>query len=80
MSKKNILKHEMVPEHIVLDEEEVEEVLKKYDIKKGELPLIRADDPVAKSIGAKPGQVLKIIRKETLAGETTYYRLVVKGW
>ncbi|HDN81734.1 MAG: DNA-directed RNA polymerase subunit H [Methanomicrobia archaeon] len=80
MNKTNILEHEMVPEHIILSDEEVEKILKKYNIKKEELPLIRSDDPVVKLIGAEPGQVLKIIRKNSPAGASEYYRLVVEGW
>ncbi|MFP4189307.1 MAG: DNA-directed RNA polymerase subunit RpoH/Rpb5 C-terminal domain-containing protein, partial [Halobacteriales archaeon] len=38
MSKYNALDHEMVPEHIVLDEDEVEELTDRYDIKKTDLP------------------------------------------
>jgi DNA-directed RNA polymerase subunit H len=80
MSKKDILKHDMVPEHIIMSDEEVEELLKSYTIKKEELPLIRSDDPVVKIIGAEKGQILKIIRKNSPAGESLYYRLVVDGW
>lgn len=80
MSKKDILDHDMVPEHIIMSDEEVEELLKSYKIKKAELPLIRSDDPIVKVIGAEKGHVLKIIRKNSLAGESVYYRLVVEGW
>jgi DNA-directed RNA polymerase subunit H len=80
MNKTNILEHEMVPEHIIMSDGEVEKILKKYDIKKEELPLIRSDDPVVKLIGAEPGQVLKITRENSPAGVSEYYRLVVEGW
>jgi DNA-directed RNA polymerase subunit H len=80
MSKTNILEHEMVPEHIIMNDEDAEKVLKKYNIRKEELPLIKTDDPVVKLIGAKQGQILKIIRKNSPAGETVYFRLVVEGW
>jgi DNA-directed RNA polymerase subunit H len=56
----------------------VERLLKAYDITKEKLPLIRVADPIVKAIGAKPGQVLKIVRKDSPAGEGIVYRLVVK--
>lgn len=70
--------HELVPEHIVLTDEEVEELLETYKITKDKLPLMRAGDPVAKAIGVKPGQVVKIIRKDSPAGKAVTYRLVIK--
>ncbi len=78
MTKLNVLKHEMVPEHIVLSEEEKKEVLEKYNISVKQLPKILAKDPVIKAIGAKPGDVIKIVRKSPVAGKSVYYRLVVK--
>ncbi len=78
MTKLNVLKHEMVPEHIVLSEEEKKEVLEKYNISIKQLPKILAKDPVVKAIGAKPGDVIKIVRKSPVAGKSVYYRLVVK--
>ncbi len=78
MTKKfNVLEHELVPEHILLTEEEAREVLKKYGITSGQLPKIKASDVVAKQIGAKPGDVIKIIRKSLTAGKAVAYRLVI---
>jgi len=74
----NILKHELVPEHIILREEEKKELRERLKIKTGQLPKILSNDPVVKSIGAKEGDVLKIIRKSATAGIAIYYRLVVK--
>ncbi len=74
-----LLKHRLVPEHIILSEEEKKEVIMKYaggDPYK--LPYILASDPVVKAIGAKPGDVIKIIRRSPTAGVAVYYRLVVK--
>ncbi len=77
MTKFRLQDHILVPEHILLSEEEAEEVLKTLGIKKEMLPKIRADDPVAKEIGAKPGQIVKIIRKSPTAGKSIAYRLVI---
>ncbi|HTY89875.1 MAG TPA: DNA-directed RNA polymerase subunit H [Methanocella sp.] len=78
MTKKfNVLEHELVPDHILLTEEETQEVLKKYGITRGQLPKIKSSDVVVKQIGAKPGDVLKIIRKSLTAGRAVAYRLVI---
>jgi len=74
----NILKHELVPEHIILNEEEKNELLEKYKIKPENLPKILTNDPVAKALDAKEGDILKIIRKSKTAGTSLYYRIVVK--
>ena len=77
LNKKIILEHELVPKHEILEDSEVELLLKKYGIKKENLPKILSDDPVVKAIGAKEGQVLKITRRSPTAGKSNYYRLVV---
>ena len=74
----NILKHELVPEHIIINEEEKKEVLEKFKIKPKNLPKILTTDPVVKALNAKEGDILKIIRKSKTAGTSTYYRVVVK--
>ena len=74
----NILKHELVPEHTILKEDERNEVLKKYGIKPENLPKIMTSDPVAKALEAKEGDILKIVRKSKTAGVSLYYRIVIK--
>ncbi len=76
---KKVLEHELVPQHRIMSKEEVEELKKKYGIKKWQLPKILHKDPVALLLGAKPGDVLEIKRKSETAGEATYYRLVVRS-
>jgi len=75
----NILKHSLVPEHIVLSEKETQEIMVKYNItNKSQFPEIsRFSDPVARAIGIRPGQVCKIIRASKTAILTNYYRLCV---
>ncbi|MEM5778545.1 MAG: DNA-directed RNA polymerase subunit H [Candidatus Aenigmatarchaeota archaeon] len=74
----NILKHELVPEHMILNENEKKELLEKLKITEKQLPKILTNDPVVKAIGAKEGDILKIIRKSPTSGIATYYRIVVK--
>jgi len=80
MEKKkfNILDHELVPEHIVLSKEEAEEVLKKFNIKPEQLPKILTTDPVVRAIGAKKGDIIKVIRRSKTALKSVVYRLVVE--
>ena len=75
----SILEHELVPKHRVLSPEEAEQVLKKYGTEPQKLPYIHASDPVVKALGAKPGDIIEIIRDSPTAGKAVYYRLVVKS-
>lgn len=71
------MEHNLVPKFRILSDEEKEELLKKFKINENQLPKILESDPVVKRIDAKPGNVLEIVRKSEVAGESTYYRLVV---
>jgi len=75
----NVFKHYLVPKHEILTPEEKTEVLEKYRVKSYQLPRIKASDPIVKVIGAKPGDLIKIIRKSPAAGEYVSYRYVVEG-
>lgn len=77
--KVSILKHSLVPEHVILSDAEKKEILKKLDVVQAQLPKILKNDPVVKEIGAKEGDVIKIIRKSYTAGVSVYYRTVIKG-
>ncbi len=76
--KLDILKHDLVPEHVILSEEESDEVLEELDVHPDQIPKILPNDPVVKSIGAKEGDLLKITRNSETAGEFIAYRLVRK--
>jgi len=69
------LEHSLIPEHEILSKTEEEKVLNSLKISRQNLPKIRHDDAVVKSIGAKPGDVVRIKRRD----HTMYYRLVVKS-
>jgi DNA-directed RNA polymerase subunit H len=72
----NILDHEYVPKHIILNDNEINEMKKRYNITKNtELPEISRYDPVAQAIGMRPGQICKIIRPSKTAITADYYRL-----
>ncbi|EZQ03083.1 MULTISPECIES: DNA-directed RNA polymerase subunit H [Acidianus] len=71
--------HSLVPKHEVLSIEEAYSVLKTLGIGPEQLPWIKASDPVIKAIGGKPGDIVRIIRKSPVIGETVIYRYVVSG-
>lgn len=74
----NILNHSLVPHHEIIDNNEVEEVMKKYNIKnKFDFPDISRFDPVARVIGLRPGNICKIIRTSKTSITTDYYRICV---
>ena len=73
----DIFKHELVPKHEILTKEEVEELLKKYRIEPYQITRIKVSDPAAKMIGAKPGDIIRIMRKSPTAGRSVAYRYVV---
>jgi len=74
----NILNHILVPQHIVMKESEVNEVMIKYNITdKVQFPDISRFDPVARAIGLRPGQVCHIIRPSKTAITADYYRICV---
>lgn len=74
----NIMDHVLVPKHEVLSKEEAKEIIKKYGGNPYLFPSILADDPVVKALGAKPGDLIKIVRKSPTGREAIYYRLVVR--
>ena len=74
----DLFQHKLVPKHEILGEEEKNELLTRYKVQPYQLPQINAVDPAVKAIGAKPGDILKIMRKSPTAGEHTAYRYVVE--
>jgi DNA-directed RNA polymerase subunit H (RpoH/RPB5) len=74
----DIFEHALVPRHEILTTEEREALLAKYKVKPYQMPQITSTDPAVKAIGAKPGDVLRIIRKSSTAGEHIAYRYVVE--
>lgn len=74
----DIFEHALVPLHEILTEKERNQLLAQYKVKPYQMPQIGSTDPAVKAIGAKPGDVLRIIRKSSTAGEHVAYRYVVE--
>ena len=72
----NILKHQWVPKHVLLSNEQIVELKTKYNIQhNSELPTISRYDPVASILCMRPTEVCKIIRKSRTSLESEYYRM-----
>ena len=74
----DIFKHELVPKHEILTLKEREQMLAEYKVQPYQLPPITTLDPTVEAIGAKPGDVLRIIRESPTAGTHITYRYVVE--
>jgi DNA-directed RNA polymerase subunit H len=74
----DIFQHKLVPKQEILTEEEKTKLLSKFRVQPYQLPQISSVDPTVKAIGAKPGDVLRVIRKSPTAGEHVAYRYVVE--
>lgn len=71
----NVTKHVLVPEHRLLSGTEADAVFASLCVKnRFQLPAIAASDPVARYLGLKHGDVVKITRPSETADVTVAYR------
>jgi len=75
----NIFEHVLVPKHEIVQPHEREKVLAEYRVQPYQLPRLKAADPAAKAIGARPGDVVRVTRDSPTAGKYVSYRYVVEG-
>jgi DNA-directed RNA polymerase subunit H len=73
----NPMRHVLVPKHELVPEAEHKELLERmYVTSKSKLPEIKFHmDPIARCIGAVPGDIVKITRPSAAAGEAIIYRV-----
>ncbi|NIU39709.1 DNA-directed RNA polymerase subunit H [Candidatus Bathyarchaeota archaeon] len=74
----NIFDHVLVPKHEIVKPDEREKLLHKYRVEPFQLPHLKASDPAVVAIGAKPGDIVRIIRDSPTAGKYVSYRHVVE--
>lgn len=76
----NVLEHEMVPSHKKLNNEEINDFKKRYNIiDNTNIPEISRFDPVAIAIGLRPGEICKIIRPSITSITGNYYRYCINN-
>ncbi len=76
--KLDVLQHALVPFHTILTKKETADLLKKYAIRLVDLPRIFEDEPATLALGAKEGDVLKIVRNSaTIVDTVETFRFVV---
>lgn len=73
----DITSHRKVSPHRILSQEERTVFFQKYRVKPEYMPAIDSQDAMAKWIGARPGDVIEILRKSETAGGPPYYRMCV---
>jgi DNA-directed RNA polymerase subunit H len=74
----DLFEHKLVPKHEILTQKEREQLLSEYRVQPYQLPQIKSSDPAVKVIDAKPGDILRVIRKSPTAGIHIAYRYVVE--
>jgi DNA-directed RNA polymerase subunit H (RpoH/RPB5) len=77
----DISTHRKVPQHRLMDTEEIEKFQKRMNITnlKLQLPWIDSQDAMAKWLGARTGDIIEIQRFSESAGASLYYRYCVSN-
>ena len=74
----NIFEHNYVPKHSILNDAEVMEFKKRYNIiNDANIPEISRFDPVALALMMRPGEICKIIRSSKTAITSEFYRICI---
>lgn len=73
----DVSNHTLVPEHVLLDDDEVAGMLEEYDIVRTDLPKIKEDDPALPE-DAEVGDVIRITRDSRTTDRAVVYRLVIE--
>ena len=72
----NIMKHQLVPPHKVLSDEEKTEVKKRFNILNDtKIPDMSRFSPVSQVIGIRPGEFCKVIRPSKTSIKSEFYRV-----
>ena len=72
----NILDHQLVPSHRILNDDESQQIRLKYNIMNDtQIPDISRFSPVAIAIGIRPGELCEIIRPSKTSISSLFYRI-----
>jgi DNA-directed RNA polymerase I, II, and III subunit RPABC1 len=70
--------HVLVPKHEKVPEEEIKDILSRYQVKtKSQLPVIVKTDMMARWLGLKHGDIVRITRHNENSGTYYFYRCCV---
>lgn len=71
----NVSRHHLVPRHELVPEADAEAVLRKYSLQsRSQLPIIRQTDAMARYMGLRPNDIVRVIRQSPTAGTHETYR------
>ncbi|WOK95529.1 DNA-directed RNA polymerase V subunit 5A-like [Canna indica] len=73
----NITKHALKPRHELLNEEEKQKLLKKYNVVESQLPRMLESDAVTRYYGYEKGQIVKVTYDGELTGSHVTYRCIM---
>jgi DNA-directed RNA polymerase I, II, and III subunit RPABC1 len=74
----DISKHRLVPKHRIITDQERDDMMKEFNITSPtSLPKIDSQDPMAKWIGARPGNVIEVLGLCESSGDNRRYRYCV---
>jgi DNA-directed RNA polymerase subunit H (RpoH/RPB5) len=73
----NVTSHELVPKHILLNDDEVHDILMAYNIKKDQLPKIFNTDRIVRHYNMKIGSICKIEQISPISGKMIAYRQII---
>ena len=73
----DVSQHDLVPEHTVVSESEIDDVLAEYDIDRTDLPKIKRTD-AALPDDAEVDDVVEVVRDSRTTDRAVVYRLVIE--
>ena len=81
----NVLEHDDVPEHHLVEVKDEDKILSQYKVGKDQLPKVRKTDPCVLileeilNLEIVEGRLIRIVRPHSVSGVSVAYRVVVRG-
>ncbi len=72
-----VSQHTLVPEHSLVEDDEIDALLAEYDISRTDLPKIKRTDPALPDEAAT-GDIVRIERDSRTTDRAVVYRLVIE--